>query len=148
MENDWSGSFVLLFGWNHEDVRWEFFPFKSIGKLWTILSFATSRKTSLASLSLSLSLFLSLGFFFCFHFRELREIIASWFLQKQGRRRRGPEDRLGKLFFIECYEKSEEHRQFPDVLRRRPTFNFRQFHRTAKLRGLGFFIVFVYARSR
>ena len=36
MENDWSGSFVLLYGWNNEDVRWGFSLFKSIGKLWAI----------------------------------------------------------------------------------------------------------------
>ena len=44
MENDWSGSFVLLYGWNKEDVRWDFSLFKSIEKLWTILSFPTSRE--------------------------------------------------------------------------------------------------------
>ena len=44
MENDWSGSFVLLYGWNKEDVRWDFSLFKSIEKLWTILSFSTSRE--------------------------------------------------------------------------------------------------------
>ena len=44
MENDWSGSFVLLYGWNKEGVRWGFSLFKSIGKLWAILSFATSRE--------------------------------------------------------------------------------------------------------
>ena len=43
-ENDWSGSFVLLYGWNKEDVRWAFSLFKSIGKLWAILSFMTSRE--------------------------------------------------------------------------------------------------------
>ena len=44
LENDWSGSFVLLYGWNNEDVRWGFSLFKSIGKLWAILNFATSRE--------------------------------------------------------------------------------------------------------
>ena len=44
MENDLSGSFVLLYGWNNEDLRWDFSLFKSIGKLWAILSFATSRE--------------------------------------------------------------------------------------------------------
>ena len=44
MENYWSGSFVFLYGWNQEDVRWDFSLFKSIEKLWTILSFATSRR--------------------------------------------------------------------------------------------------------
>ena len=33
LENDWSSSFVLLYGWNNEDVRWGFSLFKSIGKL-------------------------------------------------------------------------------------------------------------------
>ena len=37
MENDFSDSFVLLYGWNNEDVRWDFSLFKSIGKLWAIL---------------------------------------------------------------------------------------------------------------
>ena len=36
LENDWSGSFVLLYGWNKEDVRWDFALLKSIGKLWAI----------------------------------------------------------------------------------------------------------------
>ena len=36
LENDWSDSFVLLYGWNNEDVRWGFSLFKSIGKLWAI----------------------------------------------------------------------------------------------------------------
>ena len=36
LENDWSGSFVLLYGWNNEDVRWGFSLFKSIGKLWAV----------------------------------------------------------------------------------------------------------------
>ena len=36
LENDWSGSFVLLYGWNNEDVRWDFSLFKSIKKLWAI----------------------------------------------------------------------------------------------------------------
>ena len=35
MENDWSGSFVLLHGWNNEDVRWDF-SIQIHGKLWAI----------------------------------------------------------------------------------------------------------------
>ena len=31
MENDWSGGFVLLYGWNNENVRWGFSLFKSLG---------------------------------------------------------------------------------------------------------------------
>ena len=31
MENDWSGSFVLLYGWNNEDVRWDVFYSNSLG---------------------------------------------------------------------------------------------------------------------
>ena len=36
MKNESSGGFVLLYGWNNEDVRWGFSLFKSIGKLWAI----------------------------------------------------------------------------------------------------------------
>ena len=45
MENDWSGRFVLLYGWNNEDIRWDFSLFKSIGKLWAILVFPARRAT-------------------------------------------------------------------------------------------------------
>ena len=31
MENDWSGSFVSLYGWNNEDVRWDFFYSSPLG---------------------------------------------------------------------------------------------------------------------
>ena len=52
--NDWSGHFVflsgrfvLLNGWNNEDVRWDFSLFKSIGKLWAILVFRSLRNAKL-----------------------------------------------------------------------------------------------------
>ena len=35
MENDWSGSFVLLYGWNKENVRWDFF---SIQIHWEVIT--------------------------------------------------------------------------------------------------------------
>ena len=35
MENDWSESFVLLCGWNNEDVRWDFF---SIQIYWEVMN--------------------------------------------------------------------------------------------------------------
>ena len=38
LENDWSGSFVLLYGWNNEDVRWCFSLFKSIQIHWEVMS--------------------------------------------------------------------------------------------------------------
>ena len=43
IENDWSGSFVLLYGWNNGRCMVGVFSIQSIGKLWSwaILSFAT-----------------------------------------------------------------------------------------------------------
>ena len=39
VENDWSGSFVLLYGWNNEDVRWGFLysnPLGSYEQFWVL----------------------------------------------------------------------------------------------------------------
>ena len=49
MENDYSDSFVLLYGWNKEDVLWDFSLFKSIGKLWAILVFPARRERQTCS---------------------------------------------------------------------------------------------------